>query len=85
MRPFAEGSLVRRGPPPAELSWLEGFGVRSWAEALLKWVLSDRRIHASLPATARSGRPTENASVGQPPWLDPDEPERVRILAERYG
>jgi Recombinase/Recombinase zinc beta ribbon domain len=54
------------------------------SEMLDKWVLSDTHIHAALPATSRSGRPTENASVGQPPWLDPDERERVRVLAERY-
>ncbi len=85
MRPFAEGGLVRRSPPRHELAWLEPFGVRTWAQALLKWVLSDRRVHAALPATSRSGRPTENAAAGDPPWLDAEQRDRVRALAQRYG
>jgi aryl-alcohol dehydrogenase-like predicted oxidoreductase len=85
MRPFAEGGLVRREPPAAERAWLQAYGVQTWAQALLKWVLSDPRVHAALPATSRAGRPSENAAAGQPPWLGPDERARVRALAERYS
>lgn len=85
MRPYAEGALVRQSPPPSDLAWLEPLGVRTWAQALLKWVLSDPRVHVALPATSRTGRPAENAAAGSPPWLDPEQRARVCALAERYS
>jgi aryl-alcohol dehydrogenase-like predicted oxidoreductase len=78
MRPFAQGALVRRSPPASELRSL---GVDSWAQALLKWVLSDRRCTVAIPATATPGRMTENARAGEPPWFDEDERAYVARLA----
>jgi diketogulonate reductase-like aldo/keto reductase len=78
MRPFAAGGLMRR---PAALSELRGLGVKSWAEALLKWVLSDRRCTCAIPATSKPGRMTENAAAGQPPWFDEDQRAYVARLA----
>jgi aryl-alcohol dehydrogenase-like predicted oxidoreductase len=61
---------------------LAGFGVRTWAQALLKWVLSDARVHAVLPATSKPERAAENAAAGEPPWLDADARAHVQRLAE---
>ncbi len=36
MRPFGEGSLMRRLPPVADLEPLAPFGVHTWGQALLK-------------------------------------------------
>jgi len=38
MRPFAEGSLLRRPPSHADLEPLRQFGVTIWPQALLKWI-----------------------------------------------
>jgi aryl-alcohol dehydrogenase-like predicted oxidoreductase len=81
MRPFGEGALMRRPPSPAELAPLRDFGVETWAQALLKWVLSDPRCTVAIPATSKPERMTENAAAGEPPWLGPDE----RALVERLA
>ena len=56
MRPLGEGQLVRRPPSPVELAPLRPFGVTTWVQALIKWGLSDPRVHVSLAATAHPGR-----------------------------
>ena len=81
MRPFGEGSLMRQPPPPEELEPLREFGVTTWAQALLKWVLSDTRCTVAIPATSKPERMKENAAAGEPPWLGPDE----RALVERLA
>lgn len=73
MRPFGEGSLLRRPRPQDALKPLEDFGVATWAQALLKWVLSDRRCHTTIPATSKPARADENAVAGRPPWFGPAE------------
>ncbi len=83
MRPFGEGSLVRRPPPPERLAPLREFGVRTWAQALLKWILSDPRVHCAIPATTRVAHARDNAAAGDPPWFDRETREYVRRLAER--
>ncbi len=81
MRPFGEGSLMRRPPDEQQLAPLADFGVRTWAQALLKWVLSDARCHVAIPATSRRGRTTENAEAGDPPWFGSQERALVARLA----
>ena len=83
MQPLGSGSLVGRAPSARELERLERFGVRTWAQALLKWIVSDARVHAVLPATRKAERATENAEAGQPPWLDDEAREYVAVLAAR--
>jgi aryl-alcohol dehydrogenase-like predicted oxidoreductase len=81
MRPFAEGSLMRRAPSEAELAPLRPFGVTTWAQALLKWALSDPRCHVAIPATSQPQRVTENAAAGNPPWFGEEERSLVARLA----
>jgi aryl-alcohol dehydrogenase-like predicted oxidoreductase len=81
MRPFAEGALMRRPPGRERLAPLSEFGVTTWAQALLKWILSDHRCHVAIPATSKIGRTTENASAGDPPWFQTEERDLVARLA----
>lgn len=83
MRPFGEGDALRRPPPDAALAPLRPFGVSSWPQALLKWVLSDPRCHVAIPATANPDHARENAATGEPPWFGPEERALVTRLAER--
>ena len=82
MRPFGEGGLLRRPPAESALEPLRPFGVSTWAQALLKWILSDSRCHVAIPATSKPGRMRENAAAGNAPWFGHDEREYVtRIFA----
>lgn len=81
MRPFAEGGLMRQAPADAALQPLRAFGVQTWAQALLKWILSDPRCHVVIPATSRQGRMAENAAAGAPPWFGAEERAYVAGLA----
>jgi aryl-alcohol dehydrogenase-like predicted oxidoreductase len=84
MRPLGEGRLVRRQPSPAELAPLRPFGVTTWVQALIKWGLSDPRVHVSLAATAHPERIPENAAAGSPPWFGPEERALVLRLATAH-
>jgi aryl-alcohol dehydrogenase-like predicted oxidoreductase len=57
MRPLGGGSLVRRFD----------------ASELLKWTLSDERVHAAIPATSSVAHARINAAAGLGGWLTPDQ------------
>jgi len=81
MRPFGSGRLVRREVPRGTLKGLRPFGVASWPQALLKWILSDPRCHVVIPATSSAAHMRENAAAGAPPWFGPDERAYVARVA----
>jgi diketogulonate reductase-like aldo/keto reductase len=78
MRPLGEGALLKHAPPQ---SVLDELGVETWAQALLKWVLSDERVDLVIPATRSAGRAESNAAAGEPPWFDAEQ----RRLVERFA
>lgn len=82
MSPFGGtgAPLLRHAPGAEELEPLRTFGMESWPQALLKWVLSDPRVDLVIPATRHPERVRENARAGEPPWLDPDERAYVARL-----
>jgi aryl-alcohol dehydrogenase-like predicted oxidoreductase len=77
MRPLAEGALVRRRVDPAVLREL---GVETWAQALLKWVLSDERVDVVIPATSKPERCAENAAAGEGPFFTAEQRALVEEL-----
>jgi diketogulonate reductase-like aldo/keto reductase len=78
MRPLGGGGLVLRSPPAEVLAEL---GVETWAQALLKWALSDERVDLVIPATKSPERARSNAKAGSPPWFDAEQ----RRLVERWA
>lgn len=82
MRPFGQGGLMRNPPSESDLAPLKSFGIHTWAQALLKWILSDPRCHVAIPATSKVSRMTENAAV-QAPWFGEEERKLVSRLAKR--
>jgi diketogulonate reductase-like aldo/keto reductase len=81
MRPLGAGRLLLNEPSRRELAPLEPFGVETWAQALLKWSLSDPRIDLVIPATSRPERARSNAAAGSPPWFDDEARSLVEQLA----
>jgi aryl-alcohol dehydrogenase-like predicted oxidoreductase len=77
MRPLAEGALAKKKVDPAALREL---GVDTWAQALLKWALSDERVDVVIPATTKPERTAENAGAGEPPWFTPEQRALVEEL-----
>ena len=77
MRPLGEGVLASKPPSPEVLAPLAPFGVTTWAQALLKFILSDPRVSCVIPATSRPSRMRENAGAGSPPWFGIEEREYV--------
>ena len=81
MRPFGEGELFLRPPLDGDLEPLREFGIETWAQALLKWALSDPRIDVVIPATRNPLHAAQNALAGEPPWFGLDERRLVERLA----
>ena len=81
MRPFGEGALLRRRLGAAELAPFAEFGVTTWPQALLKWVLSDPRCHVAIPATSSVDHLEENLRAASPPWFG----EKERALVVRLA
>ena len=80
MRPLGGRGALGPGPDRREL---QALGVETWAQALLKWALSDRRVHVLIPATSRPEHASENTAAGSPPWLDAKQRALVEELAAR--
>jgi len=83
MRPLGEGRLARQRIDPAALRPLRDFGIHTWPQALLKWILSDSRCHVAIPATSDPDHMREDAAAGAPPWFGSEERAYVARLAER--
>jgi aryl-alcohol dehydrogenase-like predicted oxidoreductase len=83
MVPLGSGRLVPNAPSEEEFEPLREFGVETWAQALLKFVLSDERVTSVIPATSKPERARENARAGEPPFFGNEEREYVTRLARR--
>lgn len=79
-RPFAGGEMLRRlrgKPLPA---WAAEIGCTSWAQLLLKYVVSHPAITCAIPATSKVAHLRDNMQAGHGPLLD--EKLRTRIVTE---
>ncbi|MBZ2209212.1 aldo/keto reductase [Massilia soli] len=78
-RPFRQGDLtqaLRRHPLPP---WAAEIGCKSWAQVLLKFIVSHPDITCAIPATSQVAHVRENMAAGAGPM--PDAALRSRISA----
>jgi len=76
-RPFAEGSLFRRAKGKPLPSWAAELGIASWAQYLLKWIVSHPAVTCAIPGTGRPEHMRDNLAAGRGPF--PDAAERKRM------
>jgi diketogulonate reductase-like aldo/keto reductase len=62
--PFGGGGLLRRLLPRPLPSWAAEIGCASWAQILLKFVLSNRAVTCAIPGTRRREHMADNAQAG---------------------
>ena len=78
-RPFAGGDLFRRLRNTALPAWASEIDCTSWAQLMLKFVISHPAVTCVIPATSRVEHLRDNMSAGK--GRMPDEKMRARIAA----
>ncbi|MGI9409379.1 MAG: aldo/keto reductase [Hyphomicrobiaceae bacterium] len=76
-RPFRQGRLVHRAERHPLPEWAAKVGARSWAQLLLKFVISHPAVTCAIPATTRVDHVREN--IGCAEGVMPDAEARKRI------
>lgn len=83
MEPLDKGRLVKGLRQTPNLTPLADYGVETWGQALLAWVVSDPRVTVAIPATTRPARIAENARAGAMAHLPPELRDYIRHETER--
>ena len=78
-RPFAGGDLFRRLRNTTLPAWASEIDCTSWAQLMLKFVISHPAVTCVIPATSRVEHLRDNMSAGK--GRMPDEKMRARIAA----
>ncbi|MDC7788355.1 aldo/keto reductase [Rhodoplanes sp. TEM] len=81
-RPFREGELTRRLAHHPLPGWAAEIGAASWAQLVLKFIVSHPAVTCAIPATTRVDHVRENLAAAADPL--PDETMRRRI-ADHIG
>ena len=63
-RPFAEGALFRRVKEKTLPPWTQEFGIRSWAQYFLKWIVSHPAVTCAIPGTGKPEHMKDNLAAG---------------------
>ncbi|WP_428029939.1 aldo/keto reductase [Ancylobacter sp.] len=78
-RPFRQGALTRRLEGEALPDWAGELGATSWAQLILKFILSHPAVTVAIPATTQAGHVRENLAAAG--GVLPDRELRERIAA----
>ena len=78
-RPFRQKALIRRFEGEPLPAWAGEIGATTWAQFILKFILSHPAVTVAIPATTRVEHVRENLAAAADPM--PDEPTRRRMVA----
>ena len=78
-RPFQQGALTRRLARHPLPQWAAEIGARSWAQFILKFIVSHPAVTCAIPATSRVDHVRENMAAASGPL--PDSAMRERMAA----
>lgn len=78
-RPFQQGALIRRLQGKPLPDWSVEIGAASWAQFILKFILSHPAVTTAIPATTRVDHMRENKAAAE--GTLPDEATRRRMAA----
>ena len=76
-RPFAEGALFRRVKGRPLPPWSAQFGIESWAQYFLKWIVSHPAVTCAIPGTGNPKHMADNLAAGA--GALPDQAARKRM------
>jgi diketogulonate reductase-like aldo/keto reductase len=79
-RPFQQGALTRRLDGERLPGWAAEIGAGSWAQAILKFILSHPAVTVAIPATTRVDHARENVAAAT--GVLPDDGLRRRMAAD---
>ncbi|MEP6722882.1 MAG: aldo/keto reductase, partial [Variovorax sp.] len=68
--PFGGSALLRKLRDQPLPGWAAGIGCTSWAQVLLKFVLSHPAVTCTIPGTSRPEHMADNAAAGSGPVPD---------------
>ena len=78
--PFGGGGLLKRLQGKPLPAWAGEIGCRTWAQILLKYVVSHPAVTCAIPGTSRPEHMRENAEAGT--GVLPDDAMRRRMIAD---
>jgi len=80
MEPLGTGALAKKSPPAEQLEPFLDERITTWAQVCLKWILSDMRVTAVIPATSDPAHMRLNVAAGDGRWYDEREREAIAEL-----
>ncbi len=83
MEPLQKGRYVTELKQQPDLTPLRDYGINTWAQALLAWVISDLRVTATIPTTSRPERIQENAQAADAATMPQSFRDYIQREAER--
>jgi len=64
-RPFQQGSLIARVEPHPVPAWASEIGARSWAQLIIKFIISHPAVTCAIPATSAATHARENMDAAR--------------------